>query len=177
MVAHESSPSLAEIERRMRPGVFTRAGYLGADESLQDVLREDAETLMRLHVRATEIAQSLSELVSLAAESTSKRARIDDYMVILVKFKGFPICPFAPRPHEAQCDTGTGVRFGSFDWRIRDRRSARELHGPGLLIHLIGDHAFFEGHASPHRIEPQDLATFLGLGKPEPGWKRRSKIP
>jgi hypothetical protein len=39
-----------------------------------------------------------------------------------------------------------------------------ELSGSALLPHLIGEHRFFEGPASPYRLEPRALAEILELG-------------
>lgn len=35
---------------------------------------------------------------------------------------------------------------------------------PGLIIHLIREHHFFEGFGSPYRVDPTELARLLELG-------------
>ena len=54
--------SAAELEKRMRPGAWSRGGFLGPNESLDDVLQLDGEVLALLGVTHRRIADAL-ELV------------------------------------------------------------------------------------------------------------------
>jgi hypothetical protein len=56
------------------------------------------------------------------------------------------------------------VRHASVAWHVRNRHTSEELSGPGLIVHLIRAHRFFEGFESPHRVDPLALARVLGLG-------------
>ena len=51
-----------------------------------------------------------------------------------------------------------------YNIKIRNGDNGFKLAGPGLIVHLIGAHTFFEGFESPYRVEPRALAQLLQLG-------------
>jgi hypothetical protein len=71
---------------------------------------------------------------------------------------GFQECPWGSADHRKICAAASN------DWRIRNTSRNLELRGSALLPHLIGNHHFFEGPASPYRLEPRALAELLELG-------------
>ena len=78
------------------------------------------------------------------------------YEVELTMYFGLQECPWGPR-------TGKVCSSASRDWRIRDTVRDLELSGSELIVHLIGEHGFFEGPASPYRTDPRALAELLEL--------------
>jgi hypothetical protein len=154
---------IEELERRMRPGELSQVGFLGPDERLEDVLDRDRQTLAELGLTPAELAAPLDALLDAAESSGRRRARLGDHDVQIELTTGFQICPWAPDPHHGQCSAGGGARHASITWQIRNRRTGERLRGPGLIVHLIRDHGFFEGRGSPFRVEPEDLARLLGL--------------
>lgn len=160
----EGRVSLEEVEARMRPGNFSQAGFLGAQESLRQVLEADARTLTELGVSADALADSLGQLLDAAITSTRTITSAGPYKVRLKRYKGPQICPFAPQPHENPCPGRGDKRFASIDWNISNPRNGIHLSGPGLIVHLIAAHSFFEGLASPYRVPPHKLAELLELG-------------
>jgi hypothetical protein len=156
---------LEEVEARMRPGRFSQSGFLGPGESLRDVLDADARALVELGVSARELAERLQSVLDVAVASRSTTARVERYKVRVRRYKGAQICPFAPEPHENPCPAGGGLRLASIDWEIRNTRNRVQVSGPGLIVHLIGAHTFFEGPQSPYRVEPRALAELLELGR------------
>jgi hypothetical protein len=166
MPEHDATPlSLEEVENRMQPGRFSQAGFLGPGERLRDVLDADARALVELGVSARELADRLQSVLDIAVASRSTTARVERYNVHVRRYKGAQICPFAPEPHENPCPAGGGLRLASIDWEIRNTRNRVQLSGPGLIVHLIGAHTFFEGPQSPYRVEPRALAELLELGR------------
>jgi hypothetical protein len=159
----EHGISLKELESRMRPGGFSQAGFLGQDESLQQVLDTDARALGELGLSAYTLAGRLRDLLEMAVASKHTVTRVGLYTVRLKRYKGPQICPFAPQPHENPC-AGGDMRFASIDWDITNTRRRVRLSGPGLIVHLIGAHSFFEGLQSPYRVAPRALAELLDLG-------------
>lgn len=148
----------------MRPGNFSQTGFLGPDESLRQVLDTDARALGELGVGARTLAERLEQLLEAAVASKRTVTRVGHYNVRVQRYKGPQICPFAPQPHENPCPGGGGMWLASIDWDIQNTRSRVRLSGPGLIVHLIGAHTFFEGLQSPYRVVPRALAELLELG-------------
>lgn len=146
----------------MRPGSFARTGFLGMNESLVDVIKADADALSQLGLSCAELAAELDKLVSAAEASPPGLSRVAALECEVHRYQGFQICPWAPDPHRTQCTAGLGVRHASIDWRITNLETGDEMRGPGLVIHLIRDHEFFEGPMSPNRVDPFQLALLLG---------------
>ena len=148
----------------MRPGAWSAGGFLGPDERLADVLQADSEVVERLGLSVEQIASALERLVAAGASAPRRRRRVPPHFDVHVSvLKGFQICPWTQDPHGGQCTAGGGVRFASLDWRIDNRSARKGMHGPGLGVHLIRDHAFFEGRESPYRMDPHELAQLLDL--------------
>ena len=80
----------------------------------------------------------------------------DRYEVDQLLSLGIQECPWGPR-------TGKLCGSASRDWRIRNTVRDLELAGSELIVHLIGEHGFFEGPASPYRTDPRALAELLDL--------------
>jgi hypothetical protein len=154
---------LPEVEARMRPGNYSQAGFLGMTENLVEVLASDANELSELDLEAALVAERLGQLVEAAVVTKRTSTRVGHYDVTIQRYKGSQICPFAPQPFENPCPGG-GTKYGSIDWTITNRRRSFRLSGPGLIIHLIGRHGFFEGRQSPYRVSPRSLAELLELG-------------
>ena len=154
---------LAEVEARMRPGNYSQSGFLGHNESLVEVLQNDARELAELGVEASELSAALGRLLETAIVARRSVTRVGHHDVRIRQYKGFQICPFAPEPFENPCPGG-GTKLGSIDWEIRNNRRSFRLSGPGLIVHLISIHSFFEGLESPYRVAPRALAELLELG-------------
>jgi hypothetical protein len=152
------------IEERMRPGSLSKAGFLGPGERLTDVLHEDRETLVRLGLTAREIANGLNALLEPVVRAKLDSGVVGQFRVSIRRYRGRQPCPFLDDTESTRCEAGAHLRLASTDWRIRNLQTRDELGGPGLVVHLIGDHQFFEGHGSPYRVEPAKLARLLGLG-------------
>ncbi|MDI1447932.1 hypothetical protein [Polyangium sp. 6x1] len=155
------------VEELMRPGVFSTAGFLGETERLDEVLKEDARTLASLGITAKDVASRIREIVGKALRRSMKSARAEDgheigrFRVRFLKWGGYQECPWLCTP-----DPG----WASIDFVIEDRRSGAKLRGPGLIVHLIAEHGFFEGKESPYRVDPREAAEVLGL--PRTFWDR-----
>jgi hypothetical protein len=157
-----SSPlSEEELESRMQPGMFSQGGFIGPEEKLEKVLADDAKTLGELGITFEELAFKLEELISAAELSSNARSRIGKVECHIMIHPGFQICPWSSDPHHSQCTIGVGVRHASVDWVIHNMSTRKKLSGPGLIVHLIRDHHFFEGRQSPYRVDPHKLAIIL----------------
>ncbi len=163
----------------MRPGGFASAGLLAPAEKLEAVIARDNESLRKLGVTHEQIADRAEALVGqadrIANLARAGRLRIDDdavaaftdgtgpgiliedrYAISGVSWRGFQSCPF--QDEAGQLCEGRGLP--GHDLSILDTSTGRVLQLPGLLVHLIRDHHFFEGSV-PHRIDPEGAAAFL----------------
>lgn len=235
------SPILSWVEARMRPGCWSRHGFLGETEWLEEIIAEDNKTLKQLGVRHAQIAEALDQLlagalvayadrISLATrrfmdemveagmrgvpgeavlrlgvsldeieECLHNRKQIpekdgvilDAYHVFLQVYLGYQYCPFtvlrlpwsdevprlevirrrgvgnivyhtAPTDRRLPCQSHLSYRYGNVEFLIV-RKDHQWLRGSGLMVHLIGDHRFFEGKESPFRLDPEQAARVLGL--------------
>jgi hypothetical protein len=179
------------IEQLLRPGVLSEAGFLGPDERLADVLARDANTLAALGVEPALIARRIREIVSVAIQRQEEQFQaelrrlrspagaapqpagddtqkgkaprrgfaVENFWVSTMHWKGYQPCPWEcdPDPH-----------WGSLDFRIDNCSTGASFKGPGLIVHLIERHGFFEGLESPYRVDPADAVEVLELGPVDP---------
>lgn len=79
---------------------------------------------------------------------------IDQYQIFISGTKGLQECPW---------DCPLENTWGSFVFLLLNRQTGEYIVAPGLIVHLIREHHFFEGNESPYRVEPLKLAQVLGL--------------
>jgi hypothetical protein len=174
-----------ELEKRMRPGACSEGGFLGLTESLEAVLLADELALQELGISYDGIAAELENILDHALKKkyelqeqnfeefqerewhsidlytalSSLPGRntgylVDNtYQVLFVQYRGHQECPW-------NCQT---VGWGSFDFLLVNLQTGEYVAGPGLIVHLIREHHFFEGLESPYRVEPHKLAQLLGF--------------
>jgi len=165
--------------RRFYPGGVSTAGFLAVGEDLDTVLRSDAETLARLQVDARALGLALKALLDRYHElippgalpfdlssaaltdwvaDTLHRGGLTTHVVQVTRWRGFQMCPFP------DCAArGDMAPHSQTDWTITHRATGQAASGPGLLWHLAAEHGFFEGPGSPYRVNPEALASVLGL--------------
>ena len=160
------------LEAAMRPGACSEAGFLGLNESLEEVIEQDATWLKNLDISHEQIAGALEELLSPSAnadEATicSRRSEgkgrplgnVGSVWSFQVSGSlGWQDCPWG-------CDLtiDNGYRLASRDYELLDGNTGEVVHFPGLLIHLVREHWFFEGRGSPYRVDPTKLVQILQL--------------
>jgi hypothetical protein len=183
--------TVAELEARMRPGALSKKGFLGPAESLEAVIDQDARTLASQGIWYDQIAEALERILMSAFEQARDaqprkygRGRfpnlyhpetlpdfaldnlpppetgilVDDLQVFTCKYRGFQTCPW---------ECAVTPNWGSFDFLILNRKTAEYVTGPGLIVHLIRNHRFFEGIESPFRTDPTKAIRVLEIS-PEP---------
>ncbi|NLG57091.1 MAG: hypothetical protein GX540_01635, partial [Clostridiales bacterium] len=78
------------------------------------------------------------------------------YLVKTEEYMGWLGCPFKDARRAAKRNT-----------RVTDKATGQQMRWSDLSIHLIEEHAFFQGKGSPFRLEPEALAAFLRLPRPD----------
>jgi hypothetical protein len=150
---------MTDLEAKMRPGAKSQKGFLGPRESLDSILREDRATLARLGLSYDAIADALEKVLLLAMDRYWEHEEgfaVGNLLIRLDVFRGFQDCPW-------ECQQSVCGALGHIEFAVTDTRTRESIAGPGLIIHLIRDHQFFEGKESPYRVDPEKLARVLGL--------------
>jgi hypothetical protein len=176
--------TVAELEARMRPGAYSDKGFLGPDESLEEVIRRDEMTLRDMRITYEEIADAISRLLDDAVRQPYKPNGVGSRIPDLYNRLGTKSVPYFDQDHLPGADEGYSashhqvffVQFrglqgcpwgcdsgGSRDFLILNRTTGEYFTGPSLIVHLIREHHFFEGTGTPFRTDPFKAARVLGL--------------
>ncbi|GAB4270299.1 MAG: hypothetical protein Kow0092_24580 [Deferrisomatales bacterium] len=146
-------PHLARAQARMAPGVLTMDGFLGPDaRDLVEILEDDDGEVRRLGLTHQAIAAALERLTRKATEALGALTREGVYEVCACETRGGLPCPFG--------------HPGLYEKTVIEARrtdTGQKLLWTVLQVHLIGAHGFYQGKGSYFRIEPAELAAFLGL--------------
>jgi hypothetical protein len=180
------TPSLEELERAMRPGRCSNGGFLGLNESLEDVIAKDEQTLAKFGISYEQIASSI-ERIWIAATTEKYSLPAKDYLAretdfpCLHKPETIPSFSLSNLPELnhgfivenfqvfivqyrgfQHCPWGCSA-FGSSDLMILNRKTGESFAAPELIIHLIRAHRFFEGFESPYRVDPKKVIRTLEI--------------
>ncbi len=69
------SPSITELEMRMRPDAWSHLGFLGPNESLEIVIVQDTQTLNNLGISQEQIADSMEKMLITVLEQYDKDSK------------------------------------------------------------------------------------------------------
>ena len=133
-------------------------GFLQNGESLLECALRDREILERDEVSYRTIAKKLSDLVESSVDQKK-------YKVESEATKGMQTCPFS-RTNDPDYFGSNCCGNDNRDIEITNIETEASISFGGLLIHLIGEHHFFEGEVD-YRLDPKRVIEVLEL-KPEP---------
>ena len=140
------------IDSKVRQDMQER--FLGSDTRLiAQIIESDEAELRAAGLGADELARAMRRLTEKGMESLVDEVQADGFMVRVEEYMGQIGCPFKHAVREAKRNT-TAV----------DPRG-RVMTWTDMSIHLIECHGFFQGEGSDYRLEPLELAGFLGLLK------------
>ena len=140
------------IESKVRQDMQER--FLGSDTRLiAQIIESDEAELRAAGLGADELARAMRRLTEKGMESLGDEVQADGFLVRVEEYMGQIGCPFKHAVREAKRNT-TAV----------DPRG-RVMTWTDMSIHLIERHGFFQGEGSDYRLEPLELAEFLGLLK------------
>ena len=150
------TPQMQLAAERMAPGVITRDGLLGSDSRpLPEILDADNAAVLNLGLTHAAIAARMEALTQAAASGFGEPVTLEEkYLVRLDEFPGPMTCPFGGC--EALRKNVTTVR------RLSD---GQEMRWSALGRHMIASHGFYQGLGSEWRLDPAELARFLGLAQ------------
>ena len=140
------------IDSKVRQDMQER--FLGSDTRLiAQIIESDEAELRAAGLGADELARAMRRLTEKGMESLGDEVLADGFRVRVEEYMGQIGCPFKHAVREAKRNT-TAV----------DPRG-RVMTWTDMSIHLIERHGFFQGEGSDYRLEPLELAEFLGLLK------------
>ncbi len=150
----KQSPELEIIQVNMMPGTISAHGFIGEDSrKLTDILRADAKSLTQTGITRESLAQKMQELTDFGMQGLGRPMSMDGFFEIEVEdYKGKIPCPFKDNAKLYKRQT-----------RVRRLDTGVIMRWTDLNIHMIGEHGFFEGHGSTYRLDPVELARFLGI--------------
>jgi hypothetical protein len=153
---------IVKLEKRMRPGADSRAGFLGNEESLLDVLGADNRFVVdELGLTHQELAKHLHVIGAIAVKHGKGKIldiRYHDQVLRLeTSFsRGFQESPFDD-------DTKTNCNT-----TVRNVASGKKFTFSLLVPHMIERYGFYEGKGTPYRVDPRavlDVLEFLKAKK------------
>jgi hypothetical protein len=155
-----------------------------ATESLESSIIEDAKILDNLGISHKQVADALETVLSSVQEqywqhefdrrtdypklttprcipdfsldnlpSTDKGYLFGELQGFITQWRGFQECPWG-------CDVEPS--WWSFDFLLLNRTTGEFITGPGMIVHLVREHHFFEGMESPYRTDPVKAIRVLG---------------
>ena len=139
----------------METGNILLDGFLGTDRrSLAEIIRADEEALKKLRLASKIIAERMTCFREAGKNGLGEFVAVAPHFEVSCEIaRGLIPCPFG----EAGLHRKTTVT-------VRNLLLRKEITFSDLNIHLISAHGFYEGHGSPFRLAPVDLAQILEIG-------------
>ncbi len=146
----KQNPKEIPVVEDLRAGILARDGFMGHDtRPYPQIIQDDAEILGELNLTPEDLAGELLNLTEAGLEGMGEWIQVGEYEVKVEEYMGKIGCPF--RDHRAAKRNTT----------LKNRKG-EELVYTDLAVHLILKHGFFQGLGSPYRLEPAELAAYLG---------------
>jgi len=147
----KQSPQDKKLEQMLRSSKLAANGFLGSDaRSFEEIIEADLADLARTGYTPILIADRMQYFTELGIPQLGIPLSHENWLIQVVDYPGKLVCPF---PHPGQY--------------VKRVTTLKKLEPPGeifwsdLNIHLIREHAFFEGKGSFFRLEPILLARIL----------------
>lgn len=150
----KQTPQEQAVSARMAPGVLSREGFLGEDRRpLAEILQVDRAALEALGLTAERLADRMEDVLRAAMAAMGEEVPAGPgWAVKFHEAMGRIACPWG----------GCGV-FAKGEAELFEATSPAVLRLAPLSVHLVREHAFFQGRGSRYRLEPALLARALGL--------------
>jgi len=163
-LTHINGRTIAALEKDMRPGASSKAGFLGPDEKLLDVLAEDnADVVDRLGLTHQQLARHLRLLGQVGRWAFDADPPSDGHNFtyhgrrfrVQVKLaRGYQESPF----HD-NTKANTDVTLQNLD-------GGKTLRYSLLVPDMVERYGFYEGKGTPYRVGPKAILEVLDFIKP-----------
>jgi hypothetical protein len=153
---------IAKLEKRMRPGADSRAGFLGKDESLLDVLAADNRFVVEeLGLTHQELARHLHLIGAIAAKQGKGKSLDIRYHDQVLRLE----TSFSRGIQESPFDDETKTNCNT---TIQNTASGKKLTYSLLVPHMMERYGFYEGKGTPYRVDPRAVLEVLPFIRPTP---------
>jgi hypothetical protein len=148
--------SIADLEKDMRPGVSSGQGFLGAKESLLEILAEDNDFVNgELGLTHQELARHLHVLGKVAAKKKGEE--------IIYHGRAFKLTHFAFRGfQESPFKDGTKTNEEAV---VLNVATGKKLRYSLLVPAMIERYGFYEGKGTSFRVDPRQVVEVLDFLK------------
>ncbi|NLD34039.1 MAG: hypothetical protein GX653_03935 [Clostridiales bacterium] len=149
----KENPTNEQLRDTMQEGELVKDGFLGDDQRPVDqIVQEDMALLTTAGFTAERLGAAMRALTHKGMAGMGEEVDAGDYLVKAEEYMGLIGCPFKDNHRAAKRNT-----------TATHKATGRTMMWTDLGIHLIQKHGFFQGKGSTYRLEPLELAAFLGL--------------
>jgi hypothetical protein len=150
--------TIDQLEKDMRPGGLSTAGFLGVDEKLLDVLAKDNRSVVEeLGLTHQELARHLRVLGALGSRAKGGETEFvyhgRRFKVKVIGSRGFQESPFRD-----------GTRTNS-EATVTNLDNGKRLHFSLLVPEMIERYGFYEGQGTRYRVDPHAVVDVLDFLK------------
>lgn len=154
---HLNGIKIAILEKDMRPGASSSAGFLGQDEKLLEILAADNQFIVdELSLTHQELAKHLHAMGTIWFWQTKNKQPEAPFLYHGRKFKvkGMTARGKMPSPFADGTESGSNVTVFNLD-------NGKKVGYALLVPHMIERYGFYEGKGTRYRVDPRDiLAVF-----------------
>lgn len=133
------------------PGNASVKGFLANGEDFNQVRQRDLDNIKYTGITCTQIADRI--------ESILRGQCTEQFIVNSTSYWGYQNCPLCNPDEKDECDDDCRSDNESI---IINKKTKEQLFIPGLIIHLIKKHQFFEGN-TPYRVDPLKAIRILDI--------------
>jgi len=137
------TPELKKAMGNMGPGIITAEGFLGSDKrTLSTIIDDDAQLMRRLNIDPPVLAAKMRHFMDEGRKGLGEPVTVDgDWIVKTDEARGYLACPWED-----------GI-FRKVNVTIELKATGETLFYTDLLVHMVEEHGFFEGHGSSFRLD------------------------
>lgn len=164
-----SETELKLIEQRMHSSEFSSERFLKGQERLANVIQTDSDYLKSVSITHQQISDTMGNIVGQCKQFYRDNWLVlydpplmvdKTYIVSMVSYMGAQECPYK---NDAVDPTYHGEKYGDSDVTISNVVTKETITFNTLLIHLIGQHHFFESPSCKHRLDPAAVIKYFDL--------------
>jgi hypothetical protein len=151
---------VAELERSMRPGRLSTAGFLGKKEGLLDVLAADNRTVVEdMRLTHQRLARPLRVLGAVAARDAAEGPKEVTYQGRRFRLKATFFTNKAGSPFDDGTETDCEATVENLD-------TGKKLTYSLLVPEMIARYGFYEGEGTRFRVDPRKIVEVLDFLAP-----------